>query len=363
MSNELEDLKTPSSRSTSETPKEGGKASRGQSAGRAVGRWAALAGWIVAAGTAAFLAYAHLLPQRLTDEGPVYQWFVVTAFFGQVLTFQFGLGLAVVAVIAAIVRRWRLTAFAALTAAAAIIPTTGPIRHRPPVATVGTAWRLMDMNVKYHQGDSPGLISQIREIDPAVITVEDPTIAFDKEVESGLAGDYPHRFLAPAHESGLEVYSRFPFTGTPPRFSYDRVGREVRIELLVDGKPIVLYVLHPFSPRTPERIMTTRLATAVLADQISEEVFPVVAAGDFNFTPETPNQARLESVGLVDAWNIAGRGRGSTWPVLPTWMRFLPGVRIDHVFLSPQLTCTEFRRGRFDGSDHLPIAVKIARRE
>ena len=57
--------------------------------------------------------------------------------------------------------------------------------------------------------------------------------------------------------------------------------------------------------------------------------------------------------------DIAGVGRGSTWPVLPRWRAWLPGVRIDHVFLTPQLTCTRDAVGGFDGSDHLPIYADV----
>jgi endonuclease/exonuclease/phosphatase (EEP) superfamily protein YafD len=363
MSNEIEELKTSLTRPSAGLSGEREKfSSHPRSVGQ-ISQRAALAGWITVTAAAAFLAYAHLLPQRLTDEGAIYRRLVAAAFFGQVLTFQIGLAIALLAGIAAILRRWRLAMFSVITAALAILPNTGPVRRPPPVATTGTVWWLMDMNVKYHQGDSPSLLAQIREIDPAVITVEDPTIAFDNEVQQPLAGEYPHHILVSANETGLEVYSRFPFTGTPPRLTFNQVARQLRLELLIDGKPVVLYVVHPFSPRSQERIMSNRIATAALADQIEAEVFPVVAAGDFNFTAETPNQARLESVGLTDAWDLAGRGRGSTWPMLPTWMAYLPGVRIDHVFVSPQLTCTEFKHGRFDGSDHLPIAVKIGCRK
>ena len=62
---------------------------------------------------------------------------------------------------------------------------------------------------------------------------------------------------------------------------------------------------------------------------------------------------------MADGFELAGHGRGSTWPVEPQWMQWLPGVRIDHVFVSPQLTCTQFIVGEYDGSDHLPVIADI----
>ena len=89
------------------------------------------------------------------------------------------------------------------------------------------------------------------------------------------------------------------------------------------------------------------------------ETLPVIAAGDFNFTQETPNEAALKNVGLQDGFEQSGQGRGSTWPVDPPWMQWLPGVRIDHIFVSRQLTCTHFFVGGYDGLDHLPIVADV----
>jgi endonuclease/exonuclease/phosphatase (EEP) superfamily protein YafD len=40
-------------------------------------------------------------------------------------------------------------------------------------------------------------------------------------------------------------------------------------------------------------------------------------------------------------------------------MQWLPGVRIDHIFVSNQLTFTQFFVGEHDGSDHLPIVADV----
>jgi endonuclease/exonuclease/phosphatase (EEP) superfamily protein YafD len=324
-------------------------------------RFLALFTWVITTGIAALLLYSRLLPQRMTSYNQVYKWLVAAAFFGQVLTFQIGLGLAGVTLLAAVLRRWRLVMFAGLMSLLCIVPTTGPLLSHSPVPVTGHTWRLMDMNVKYHWGNSPSIIRQVRQFKPDVITVEDPTTAWDDEAAAALDGEYRHRILNACWGEGLEVYSKFPFTGGPPKLKFDKIHRQLRVELLIDDKPVVLYVLHPYSPRTPNRIMRNRIATVGLADDIAADVYPVVAAGDFNFTAETPNEKLLKSVGLSDAWEQAGWGRGSTWPNAPQWIGRLPGVRIDHVFLSKDLTCTGFDRGTYDGSDHLPIVVDIGR--
>ena len=64
-------------------------------------------------------------------------------------------------------------------------------------------------------------------------------------------------------------------------------------------------------------------------------------------------------MGFTDAWDIAGRGRGATWPA-NSFLRYLPGVRIDHMYLSEELTATKVRRGTLPGSDHRYVVADIA---
>jgi endonuclease/exonuclease/phosphatase (EEP) superfamily protein YafD len=60
-----------------------------------------------------------------------------------------------------------------------------------------------------------------------------------------------------------------------------------------------------------------------------------------------------------DAWEVAGRGFGFTWPngVFP-----LPPIRLDHVFVSRELAVVGARVGEGSGSDHRPVIVEISRR-
>jgi endonuclease/exonuclease/phosphatase (EEP) superfamily protein YafD len=70
-------------------------------------------------------------------------------------------------------------------------------------------------------------------------------------------------------------------------------------------------------------------------------------------------QARaIEGAGFHDAFVEAGVGRGSTWPVNGIF-RYLPGIRLDHVFLSPRLACRTIRTGTGYGSDHRPLVAEI----
>ena len=63
-------------------------------------------------------------------------------------------------------------------------------------------------------------------------------------------------------------------------------------------------------------------------------------------------------LGFAEAHGIAGSGRGSTWPV-HLWLHWIPGIRIDHVFLGPGLTSTSAWTGGLTGSDHRPSGCVV----
>jgi len=95
-----------------------------------------------------------------------------------------------------------------------------------------------------------------------------------------------------------------------------------------------------------------------ILDQLRDERLPVILAGDFNATPTSPSTASLTALGFTDAYDLGGYGPGHTWPNR-TFAKFLPGIRIDHVYLSEGPTCTASHVGEPIGSDHRPVIADI----
>ena len=122
---------------------------------------------------------------------------------------------------------------------------------------------------------------------------------------------------------------------------------------------VVVYALHLTCPKSMRQIGLNRAEVADLCKMLENESRPVVLAGDFNFTDHTANAAALRGQGLSSTHDLAGNGRGSTWRFEKLWDR-LPGFRIDHVFISRQLTCTNSQVLDPFGSDHKPIIADIA---
>jgi len=151
--------------------------------------------------------------------------------------------------------------------------------------------------------------------------LQDYTPFAEVALNRAFAADYANRFLQPYTLQGLAIYSRRPFIDGPPQATFSKTRRQMRAVIELDGQPMVIYVEHPYSPRSGRRIINNRLATLDLAQQVQAEKYPVIIAGDFNFSDCTPNEDALKAVGLRDSFELAGHGRGSTWPVEPQWMQ------------------------------------------
>jgi endonuclease/exonuclease/phosphatase (EEP) superfamily protein YafD len=112
-------------------------------------------------------------------------------------------------------------------------------------------------------------------------------------------------------------------------------------------------------PSRPVRNARRRAQFVHLLERLANESRPLIVAGDFNSASGTTYTAALENLGLTDAHRASGHSRGATWPARGP-LAWLPGIRIDHVFLSPELTALGAIVGEAAGSDHRPVVVEVA---
>jgi endonuclease/exonuclease/phosphatase (EEP) superfamily protein YafD len=133
---------------------------------------------------------------------------------------------------------------------------------------------------------------------------------------------------------------------------------QIRGVVNMGGRHVAIYCIHLVSPGGVRHVALGRLQLADLLETLSREPLPAVLGGDFNFTETTPQAAALADAGFGDAYALGGWGRGSTWRSVGL-LRWAPGVRLDHIYLSSALTCNQCRVGRRTGSDHRPVVATI----
>ena len=325
--------------------------------------------WLVVLAAYPLLIFAYLWPQQWRNEAPGVVLAGWVAFLVRTLQFHLGLLLLVIALVAAFGHGRRLF----VAALAPVVFTTMPAlwQFRPksaePVVAGAPTLRVMTANLLMVNADTEGIIGEIRAAKPDVLLLQEYTAEWHAALQAAIGAEYPHHAGVERDDSfGIGIYSRTPFAGeVDADFPLGRAGVEqMRAELdLGGGRRVALYNIHLLPPRTLLYTSDHRLQFADLLDALRRERLPYVVCGDFNFSETTPQHADLRRAGVREAHELAGVGRGATWPVNSVFRYLMPGIRIDHVYLSPDLTATRCETGVGRGSDHRPVVVDVAFRK
>jgi endonuclease/exonuclease/phosphatase (EEP) superfamily protein YafD len=183
---------------------------------------------------------------------------------------------------------------------------------------------------------------------------------------------YPHQHWRPHHRSGsgMGVFSRYPLEPSGLWQSFSLRPYALRVTLQMPAGPVDVYSIHLLSVgqaamhktgfdgnfRERERQVRTLVA------EVKDRRCPALLLGDHNMT-EGNEAYRIAAAGLVDAWTVAGRGPGWTWPRTgapfhePEEMR-RPQLRLDYCFCTPDVHPQHMQViDEWTGSDHCPIVV------
>lgn len=221
--------------------------------------------------------------------------------------------------------------------------------HRVPV-------RLMTANLLAVNDRPDELVCELLEADPDVLVVQELSPRWLGAFEdAGLFERYPHSIHRVRTDSfGAGLLSKWPLVDAE---LVDLGGVPMpRATVMVDGRPLRVYGVHPLPPRTREYTAQWERQLAWLHEELSRETWPLVAAGDFNTTSHSRWYRTLTAGRLRGAHEDRGRGSATTWPngLFP-----LPAIRLDHVLLSPEVACVAIHEGRGAGSDHRPVVVDL----
>jgi len=320
--------------------------------------------WVASVGAVALLCATDILPQWLEKRSQPYLTFAAATFVVQTLKFHIGLACLACVVYAAVRRRWRLTVVAGMATMMAFAPALwGAITRDDVPAPAGATMRVMSMNVMLTNRNADALLETVRHAEPDVLVLQEYTRTIDEPLRKELADEYPYQLRKPMENSdGWAVYSRRPLLA--PIDTALQLGdsqRQARFAVRMGATEVIIYALHLTCPKSIDQIGANRAEVADLVSRISSEGKPVILAGDFNFTDGTANANALEGVGLRDAHDLAGSGRGSTWRYRALgFTHRLPGFRIDHIYMSDKLTCTSAQVLDTAGTDHRPIIADVA---
>lgn len=322
---------------------------------------------------AAFLAFtfAYALPARLADTSRAYTLASLAAFMVRTFTFHAGLALLLIALAAFALRQRRALIAAAGLAIFALAPTLWSLRPRatPPPSTAPRL-TVMSANLLVGHADVAPVLDAIAAHDPDVICFQEYTPDKSARLRPALADRYPHVIEALRDDAfGQATYSKLPFVQPPILYppaelrDHARAGGivglrnpQIRAVLSLDNREVVVQNIHLVPPVGIAYHAEQRQMTQWLADWARSESRPTILAGDFNATPESVLLRTLHDAGLRSAHAAVAPGRGATWPD-QSFLRFFPGVRIDHILATRHLRPVASRVTRSIASDHRAIVA------
>ena len=106
------------------------------------------------------------------------------------------------------------------------------------------------------------------------------------------------------------------------------------------------------SPNDHHRIQEVETLVQSATDPSASNGY-VLIGGDFNSEPETRTISRMTEIGFFDSFDLCGSGPGGTYPTTD------PVKRIDYLFTSRNISCTEALVVDYRASDHRPLVVSI----
>ncbi len=183
---------------------------------------------------------------------------------------------------------------------------------------------------------------------------------------TGLAGVFGRTLDYDGGTYGIAMLSRrgflydntFPLAVTPVQAraggSHEPRGALLTVAATRAGRWYAMTTHLDASREDSYRLQEVDGVTALVKARVSDET-PLLVGGDFNSEPDSAVQQRLRAAGLRDAWRECGHGDGFTYPA------GTPAKRIDYLFLTATLRCTEARVIETRASDHRPLLVTVTR--
>jgi endonuclease/exonuclease/phosphatase (EEP) superfamily protein YafD len=231
-------------------------------------------------------------------------------------------------------------------------------RSGPPLA--GDGVRLLSANLLMVHPEPDALAAELEALDADVMVLQEFSSRWhDTALRRGWYERYPEHVQIVRDDSfGCAIFSRLPLHDATVA---EMAGLpQLQATVVVDGREVDLLNVHALPPRIASYVPGHREALADVERWAEERrgSRPFVVTGDFNATEHSRFHRRLTRH-AHDAWELAGEGFGHT---APNGLFPLPPMRLDHVYLSPELTVADPVLGDGVGSDHRPIVVTVGLR-
>lgn len=300
------------------------------------------------------LAYINTSSPCETESSNDLLWYA--SFLARTFDFHAGLGLLVIAFLGACFRRYTIAAATLPICVVALLPTVRSNCRVHANASISSNFKVMTINLLWVNRNTTPIIDEIQTEKPDLLLLQEYTPTWHAAMQRTLTTMLPYYFGYPVEEAfGTAIYSKYPLSDAY-RFPGSQPGDRspiFRSTLHVLNREIAVYCVHIVPPSWFNRVLMRR-QFCDLYDVLAHEQRPMLIGGDFNFTSNAIMNRQIRSLGLSEAHEQSGHGRGSTFKI--PW---LPDIAIDHVYLTRELIPVQCRTGIGRGSDHRPVIVDL----
>lgn len=204
------------------------------------------------------------------------------------------------------------------------------------------------LNVYKENKDKESAINFIKNKEPDFVGLIEIDYRWEKAILSKLSNIYPYNKSIPRDDNfGMMLLSKKPFE------SKVQVFQQIPF-IEAEFEHYKAWLIHPLPPISKEYLKRRDL----LLRKLSTLIVPTknnLICGDFNAVPWAQALKNLKDNNSLK--NCAdGYGISNTWPAHIS----LPGIQIDHFFISKDADILSFEKGPYLGSDHYPILLKFS---
>lgn len=298
------------------------------------------------------------LPEGAWAANARWLWLSYPAFFLRTFAMHVAVVLAVGAVTLWLLRRqrWALTLLPLV-----VLGFAGRVRDYVPVRAVpsGSTLRFMTLNVRSNNPRLEQVLDEVRRVQPDVLCLVEYDKACHAQLGPALEQLFSHHVVGAVAARGTAIYARQPFKAVERLGISTHDGPQFRVEFEHAGRTLALYCVHLEAPENTQHFLRQRREVMALLLTVDAEPLPAILCGDFNFTNDSAAADALGGLGFVDVNRVRGAGPQFTWQSMSRRTWWLPRLRLDHMFLSPALTCRTPEVGQAVGSDHRAVVAEV----
>jgi endonuclease/exonuclease/phosphatase (EEP) superfamily protein YafD len=265
------------------------------------------------------------------------------------------IGLAGLAALWAVKRRWRMTSICGLCAAVnAVLVLLVLLPAETTDSQIGTRLRLVSLNVHTENQHRELVLKFLQAADADVILLMEVNEAWMNALQP-LHTNYTQMIAKPREDNfGIALFSRLPLTNSEVIELGKAEVPSIATTISIGGQEVFLLGTHPLPPGSAEYARLRNEQLQEIASLIRRHRTTTIVLGDLNCTPWSPYFTDLlRDSGLKNT--SQSRGLFGSWPA---WLP-LGRIPLDHGLVSPTIRIIQKWTGPPVGSDHLPLVLDL----